>query len=180
MTSLKHTMFVNALVVNMIEYQAKNNITSQCLSNAQYLYDCLKGSKIGKAVRVKPVMVVSPETVKDGKTIWNIVSSHMVVILTTETDSELVIECSHDVALLKERSYYDNVKDLLSNFDESFSRKSLSEWINIKAFLTFIKYADEINRGEFVIADRDNYLAQADYIEKKMKNISAGYVQEKM
>jgi len=171
MTALKHTIFVNALLKNMIEYQVKNNITSQCLSNAQYLYDCLKASKIGKAVRVKPVIVISPEKNEDGHINWNIVSSHMVVIMTTETNSELLIECSHEVALLKNRRYFDNVKDLLSNFDESFSRKSLSEWINIKAFITFIKYADEINRGEFLIADRDNYIAQADYVQEKMKSI---------
>ena len=143
------------IVLSMREYQKKKSIKKECLTNTQYLYDIIK-MNFTNNVKTKAIYVFSDD---DG--IAHLLN-HLVVVLDGKT-----IDPSFDVFCLKNKSYFDNIKDLMDNFDD---KTMLKTRIDIKKYtcshFKFIKLAEQINNGEFVICDRKHYDEQGDYVLK--------------
>jgi hypothetical protein len=139
----------------MREFQEKNGIQKQCVTNCQYLYDVIKLNG-NHNVKVKAVIVIS-----DMDTLGII--SHLVVV-----NNNTLLEPSYDVFSLQNKSYFDNTKDFMERFDNEFKQVAqLNLKESIGNFLALMKLADRINDGELVITDKEFYDRQADFIESK-------------
>jgi hypothetical protein len=146
---------ISNIVLSMREFQKTHCIKEQCVTNAQYLYDCIKVNSLYN-VKVKPVIVVSFDNVTKSVVC---VGGHLIVVL----DDETIFEPSYDVFALKNKSYFDNIKMLMDSYDNELKtilKKSICY------FIPFVKLAERINNGELVICDKDFYNNQADYIDK--------------
>lgn len=163
---MEDEVIMSNIILSMREYQKENNITRQCVANAQYLYDTIKMnySFSFNNIKTKAVIVFSNNNEEQTQ---KIVAGHLVI----ELDDGLLIEPSYDVFSLKNKSYFDNIKDLLNTFDNKDEFKT-----NIKTkkliydHINFVKISEQINNGELLIAhDKDkweHYNKQADYVEK--------------
>jgi len=155
---MEHSLISN-IVVSMRKYQKENNVKKQCVTNAQYLYDTMK-INLNNNVKTKAVFVFSDNNQEDTAIF---VSGHIIVTI----DNKTIIEPSYDIYCLENTSYFDNIKDLVSIFDDKIELKSK---IDIKKLIYdhihFIKISEQINNGEFIITDKKHYNKQADYIEK--------------
>jgi len=153
-------ILISNIILSMREFQKENNIKSQCVTNTQYLYDIIKNNSSITNVKAKAVYVFSngAET-----TTGHFVSGHLVVVL----DDGTIIDPSYDVFCLKNKSYFDNIKDLMDRFDD---KNKLNTKIDIRNMVSqhihFMKLAEQINNGELIITDKKFYNDQADYIEK--------------
>jgi hypothetical protein len=153
------TMISNT-VRAMRDFQEKNCIKSQCMTNAQYLYDIIKHNS-SRNVKVKPVIVVSIDYETETTTC---VGGHLIV----ELDDDTILEPSYDVFSLKNKSYFDNIKSLMDSYENELKIISELKSIlkeSISLFITFVKIAEQINNGELLINDKEFYDNQADYIE---------------
>ena len=99
---------ISDIVRFMREFQEQNCIIKQCITNAQYLYDFIKTNGIIN-VKVKAVIVISNNYDK----ISIIVGGHLVVVL----DDKHIIDPSNEIFTLKDKSYFDNIKDFTNNFN---------------------------------------------------------------
>lgn len=157
------SILISNIILSMREFQKENNIKKQCVTNVQYLCDTIKMNTRGN-VKAKAVLVFS----SDNETETAIfVGGHLVVVL----DDDTIIDPSYDIFCLKNKSYFDNIKDLVDMFDNKVQLKSK---IDIKKLVCdhihFMKLADQINNGEFLITEKKFYNEQADYIEKLYSN----------
>ena len=155
---------ISDIVRFMREFQEQNCIIKQCITNAQYLYDFIKTNGIIN-VKVKAVIVISNNYDK----ISIIVGGYLVVVL----DDKHIIDPSNEIFTLKDKSYFDNIKDFTNNFNlETSNQENNRELIKqtIHTFLRFYKIAEQINNGELIITDKEFYNNQADYIEKKTEH----------
>jgi len=153
------SILISNIILSMRKFQEKNCIEKQCITNTQYLYDCIK--QIGfNNVKAKAVYVFSND-VETSTAIF--VAGHLIVVL----DDETMIDPSYDIFCLKDKSYFDNIKDLIDIFDD---KNKLKTNIDIKKLIgehiTFMKVAEQINNNECIITDKKIYNDQADYIEK--------------
>jgi len=156
---MEHTILIANIILSMREYQKENNIKKQCVTNAQFLYDTIKVNSI-RNVKTKAVFVYSDNNEEDTAII---VGGHLVV----ELDDETIIEPSYEIFCLKNKSYFDNIKDLVNIFDNKVELKTK---IDIKKLICehihFMKISEQMNNGELIITDKEHYNKQADYIEK--------------
>ena len=144
------------VVLSMRTFQKDNFIRNQCITNCQYLYDCIKNSCINY-VKVKSVIVISINNDDNNKK-YTIVAGHLIVVLDDDCD----IDPSYDVFSLKNKLYFDNIKDFMKRIRD----KSIpSIKVVIANFLKFIKYADDINNSKLLISDKSFYNEQANYID---------------
>ena len=143
----------------MREYQKENNITKQCITNSQYLYDIIKMNSSNN-VKTKAVFVFSDKNEEDA---CIFISGHLVVVL----DDDTMIDPSYDIFCLKNTSYFDNIKDLMNIFDDKVLVKTKFDIKKIiRDHIHFMKIAEQINNGDCVITEKEHYNRQADYIEK--------------
>ena len=153
------TIWMSNIILSMREFQEKNRIKKQCITNAQYLYDCIKQNS-NNNVKAKAVIAFSNNDETDTATF---VAGHLVVVI----DDDLIVDPSYDTFCLKNISYFDNIKDFIDSFDD---KDILKTKIDIKKIIyqhiKFTKYAEQINNDEFLITDKKFYHDQADYIEK--------------
>ena len=136
----------------MIQYQRDNQITKQCVTNTQYLFDCINQERKNKA-KAKAVIVFMRND--DSLTIT---AGHILV----EYDNTL-IDPSYEISKNENAEYYDSIKVLRKRYELSTSELKFL----IETHSRFIKLADRINSGELTISDLDHYNKQADYIENK-------------
>ena len=152
------SILISNIILSMREYQKENNIKKQCVTNAQYLYDTIKMNSISN-IKTKAVYVFSDNN--EGTAIF--LGGHLVVVF----DDGTIIEPSYDIFCLKNKSYFDNITDLLDIFDDKVELKSK---IDIKKLISdhmhFITLSEQINKGTLIITDKEHYNKQADYIEK--------------
>jgi hypothetical protein len=156
----------NKLIVEitscMYEFQKLNNITKQCVTNVQFLYDIIK-IKFPN-VKVVPVIVLSKNLNET-----YLVDGHLVLVF--ENEKNIIIDPSYEIKILKNVHYYYKIKDLINDLDNLFEtnyyKKNLLKK-NIYTFLKFQKLADKINNNEFVICNKDFYNNQVDYIQKNL------------
>jgi len=155
---MERSILISNIILSMREFQKKNNIKNKCASNTQYLYDTIKMNSDSN-VKIKAVFVFSNDTETDTAIF---VGGHLVVILGEET----MIDPSYDIFCLKNKSYFDNIKDLMDMVD---NKNKLKTKIDIKKLISdhidFIKVAEQINNSEHIITEKF-YNEQADYIEK--------------
>ena len=157
---MERSILVANIILSMREFQKENNIRKQCLTNSQYLYDIIKMNFSSSNVKTKAVLVFSGD---DEANVGTIVGGHLVVILGDET----VIEPSYDIFCLKNKSYFDNIKDFMDAFVDKVELKNRLDVKKIVSeHISFMKFAEQINNGEHVITEDKFYNEQADYIEK--------------
>ena len=58
------TTRISNIILSMREYQKENNITKQCITNSQYLYDIIKMNSSNN-VKTKAVFVFSDKNEED-------------------------------------------------------------------------------------------------------------------
>jgi len=154
------SIFISNIILSMREFQEKNGIKKQCVTNTQYLYDCIKMNFNNANVKAKALLVASLD-IESGTFV--ITAGHLVVIL----DDEIIIDASHDVFSLKNKTYFHNVNDLISNFhhkDKLRTNFDIKELIH--NHLHFMKLAEQINNGACIKSNKKFYNDQADYIDK--------------
>jgi len=155
-------ILISNIVLSMREFQKNKGIKKQCVTNAQYLYDIIKMNSIDN-VKAKAVFVFSCD---DDTNTLVFVGGHLVVMLEDGT----MIDPSYDIFCLKDKSYFDNIKDLMDMFNEN-SKMILKSGVDIKQIVRdhihFIKLAEQINNGKHTFTTKKFYDDQADYIEKK-------------
>jgi hypothetical protein len=147
----------------MHEYQAKNNITNQCITNTQYLYDSILHSKWLSKVTPKAVIVVY--TIPEKNEIYCVV--HMAVQM-----GDKLLEPSYEFGRLQNTNYFSNINNAikaLNSFRPGFSKEDATTLIS--KFVKFVKFAEQIEAGKFLV-DRKYYDLQADYVEAGLKNVS--------
>lgn len=161
-------MILGNIILSMREFQEKNGITKQCITNAQYLYDIIK-MNTSNDVKVNAVIVVS---VDEETNTYVIVGGHLVVV--GDDDEKTIIDPSYETFCLKNKLYFDNIRDMLDIFDNK-SKEKLNTKIDLKKVLQehikFMKFAEQINRGECIITEKKFYNDQADYIDKLYSKI---------
>ena len=135
------------------DYQKKNNITTRCIDNCQTLYHIMCSLGFKEDVKVKSVILLSAT---------KIVYGHLVL----EFDGTN-IDPSYECYSLKGKKYIDTIKDLLDNVyvdkDHPVDREIMKMWS--KQFLHFTGIAEQINKGELRITNKEYYNKQADYVE---------------
>jgi hypothetical protein len=161
--------FISNLVISMREFQRKNNIKNNCITNVQYLYDVIRMNRKDINVKTKAVFVFSYDDITK---IPILNDGHLVVILNDKT----IIDPSYDVFCLRNKMYFDNLKDLMdsiTNNDDlksNFNMDELKANFNVKqSLITHIRFkniSNRINNGELLISDKKFYTEQADYIEQ--------------
>lgn len=151
------TKKLGKLILAMREFQKRNNIQKECVTNVQYLYNVIK-QFTSSGVEAKPVIVINC----NGDSVKYIV--HMVLVI----DNDVMVDPSYEIFSLQNAHYFDNIKDLLSNFPLEYVQENIEfkETLadTIKAFNTFIRLANQINSGELTICSKDFYEKQANYI----------------
>ena len=159
------------LVLNlMYEYQEKHNITKECITNAQYLFDTLKFSKVNVKVVAKYVICIGKDKV------ISTFPGHLVLMVYDK-----IIEPSFEVGQFDNRQYYDNIVDFMKDSDKILSIVNCKTMFNdkiidsknikynsLKAYLEFVNFANDINNGDILVGHKKYYNAQADYVENIM------------
>jgi hypothetical protein len=151
------SILISNIILSMREFQKENNIKKQCITNTKYLYDIIRRN-CKNDVKTKAVFVFSSDE-EIGNNI--VLGGHLVVVVDGE-----IIEPSYDIFSLKNKLYFDNIRDLIDIFD---NKTELKTKIDIKKLMIdhidFIKLAEKINKGQFLITEKKFYNEQADYIE---------------
>lgn len=141
----------------MHEYQANHNVSKQCITNTQYLYDSIKHSNWKNKVTPKAVIVVYNIPEKN-ETCYAV---HLAVQW-----KDKILEPSYEYAHIQSSYYYDNINNVIKTMklnQPGFNRDFASSLIS--KYLLFVKYAEQIEAGEFLV-DREYYDLQADYVEE--------------
>ena len=145
-----HLKLVAYMLDKMHEYQKINDITGECITNVQYLYDILTYNT-NLDVKVKSVYVVF--NYDDETSV--ICTGHLCVLI-----NGVLFDPSYQYATIKDPKYIVTFKELnkhLKNVD-SVTKKKL-----LKNCLYFNELEKKINSGEFVIHCKDYYHSQANY-----------------
>lgn len=156
------------IINKMYEYQKHNKITHQCVTNTQYLYDCI--------------------TMNTRKQNINIKCEVRCVYIVYVIDNKLILSSDHVVVFLEGKIYEPSYAIYKLNPVYIFTLKKLNEYINEKRgttltsyekkkllnnYIEFKKYADDINDINYnnvVITNKEHYNKQADYIKKTIHN----------
>lgn len=145
---------METLILNMYKFQKNKGIKDQCVTNTQFLYDCIKHS-YKTDVKPRACIVLSlPENKEELRTII-----HLVVGV-----NDTIIDPSYDIASLKPKKYYFDIKTYMEaikriNVSLDFKKKI------IERFMVFLRLAKRIEAGELLVCDEKFYKEQADFIE---------------
>ena len=160
---------MDSIIKNMLQFQKQRGVKNQCMTNTQFLYDCLRHS--GFVVKVKACLVLSihndvieDENVYyssncggDGSSITTII--HLVVDVNGS-----ILDPSYDVASLKDARYFDSIASYRAAVKLlPIEHKHMKE--TISRFMEFLNLARRMNAGELLIADKKHYNEQADFVE---------------
>lgn len=156
------------IIAHLIEYQKINNITRQCSTNVQIMYDLIIQCCSFNKVEVKSVIVVEqvyPHTIAIG---------HVVIIL----DDEIIMEPSYEIARLNKPLHCFNVKDFINALKYNSNKYKINiNKIDLKSqinqFLIFDKIANDINNKEMRVEveyynDVIDYINEKRHLEKKV------------
>jgi hypothetical protein len=158
------------LLEPMYEYQRKNGIKGQCLANTQYLFDSIKASFRNAPVKAKAVIIndYDEKTIyKDNEKDHIEITHRLVVHMVLQINEKQSLDPSAEFADLKKIQYIGhNFCSSLKKLKESgFSDEILKT--TLKKYLLFISYAERMNSGELIVADKSYYNEQAEYVEAK-------------
>jgi hypothetical protein len=143
--------FIENTILHMRQFQKDNNITKQCMTNSQYLYDTIKMNSSYTNVYIQPFMVCYSKI----NGLFSCMCIHLAVVIDDE-----ILEPSNEIYELNDAVYCKNVSQL---------KGCLSRREYIKKFIDFYKLAETMNNGQCIVADKDFYNKQADYVEKMKK-----------
>ena len=148
---------IKTVVDAMLEYQEKNNITQQCMTNAQYLYDFIIHNYPELNPKTKAVIAMSQED----DTI-TIVYGHMIVGCL---ENGRGFEASYEINSKPNVRYYDTIPQLLKILPGFKMNKD-----QLGTFINFTSISNRINNNKDVcVADMTFYNNQADYVENIVK-----------
>jgi len=154
---------LSLIMALMHEYQKTNNVKKECITNTQYLYDCMKANFPASNARAKAVICVKT----DEKNESNTFIVHMVIMV-----NERIYDPSYEINSLENVVYHDNIKKLISSFDNIKDIPTSAKQVLSNTFTQFIEFTkkeDEINNNGLLICDKKFYNDQADYIEEYLK-----------
>lgn len=148
--------FFGKILKQMYAYQKEHNTVRQCITNSQYFVDCIKGN--GYWAKTAPVFAITEEGTSAG------VSVHMIVLVLDSTTNDVdIIDPSYQY-MTKTMHYCKTYNELMQLMKgRKCNLKNL-----LAEFLQFVETAKRQNEGEMVVADKDYYNAQADYVEGKI------------
>ena len=138
----------------MSEYQRKNNITKQCITNCMYVYDCIHSS--GMTVKAQAVIAILNDKYARG-----ICSGHIVLV----SPNGKIIDPSHEITSHDNVIYFNTITELKKEVDIP---PELCKEI-IKDVINFTAIAEQMNSGKCVIANETHYNKQADYVEEHLQ-----------
>jgi hypothetical protein len=158
---------IKLFIKYMLEYQKKNNIINHCITNAQYLRDHC----VANGLEAKVIVVLCKNIWEDADGLINCVvnTRHMCVDCYG-----VIMEPSYQIASMEKQyqnDYYRTLKDIKDcpNIRQTGYKLTKEE---ITKFITFQKYAQEMNDNKLLLSNKDYYNKQADYVENKMKIIT--------
>jgi len=172
---------ISKLCSAMREYQKNNNIVEQCMTNTQTLYDIVKLTYPDADVKAIPVICLNYIDVSDAvvKTAENccfttlgqscfenleeddtpILKQTIHLILKV---NDIFYEPSYELYTAKAR-YFTSIKNLLDGVVPNTIIKNNLKNI-LPHFLHFVDLSERINKGELLIADKEYYNNQLDYL----------------
>lgn len=149
---------LSEIIERMMQFQKMNGIVKHCMTNTQYLYDCIKASAPGIPIKAEAYIVVieHPEI----KTLE--IMNHFALRF-----EDRVLDPSYEVYSKENKSYYTTIADLMGAVEDGYfemigSKHLLRE--SISNHVDFLGIAKAINDGEFRVCDKEYYHAQADYV----------------
>jgi hypothetical protein len=145
----------------MWEYQKKMGIKDQCITNAQYIYDSLKFSGVSSARVCATQVIHKDEEVRERRVI-----THLVVRV-----NDIIVDASYDIASLKGKKYCFTVAEMVDTLKEQSVSPEFKKR-TIKNFVEFLDLARRMNAGEILVADKDHYNQQADFLEEALPELA--------
>lgn len=146
----------------MRDFQKVRAIKGQAITNVQYLYDTARYAKLAPKARATIVLSMTDDPEGSPKLI-----AHHIVI---EFNDGMIVDPSYDVASLKNKTYFSNVKDLINSFDD---KTELDRQCNLKhrlrEHIIMTRVAEQINNGQAIVSDKQFYNEQANYIDRLFK-----------
>lgn len=157
------------IILFMREYQKINGISGKCVINAKYLYDTIKHNFKNPKMEAKAVVVVGYSEAKKSDIF---ICGHLVVLLEGKT----VLDPSYEIHSLTNKKYYMDLNELFASIDHKSKKRAQ------KKFRTYIgnpfgihrgmtNVANHVNSGFDVVDDYKYYNDQADYVEKRLKDL---------
>lgn len=145
------------ILMLMYKFQKDRGIKKQCVTNTQFLYDCLKHSGITD-VKARPCLVV---TFREGlfDTIPHVVVGNSI--------NDLAIDPSYEVTSLTKKHYYFTIKEYMEATQDLLLSDSYKKNV-ISHFIGLSNCADGINNGGIVVFE-EYYNEQADFIKKNTR-----------
>jgi hypothetical protein len=145
--------WIKSIILMMRAYQRKNSTTEMCMTNTQYLYDCVKASFPDMDVKAKAVIC----GVNNYKGVDQAFIIHLMIIV-----DGVYYEPSHELHELKP-IYFSSIKNLLDGVvPNTIIKDNLSDLL--PKFLHFVKLEEDINAGGLLITDKEYYNEQADFV----------------
>jgi len=153
--------FILDIAKAMHGFQERNNIKAQCVTNTQYLLDCITKNLPYIKAKAKAVFLINEDT--DTKTLG--VITHVVV----DIGDNHVLDPSYETASMKNTTVYATFK----HFKNAFENINLDVAVDYKTifeqYMALSKTVDDMNNGKLTICDEDFYNKQADYVESRIK-----------
>lgn len=146
---------VGAVLYALHHYQNKNNITGQCVTNVSTFIDIAR-QYIPNKITAKAFVCVGWN---DEKNEAYIVCGHLVV----DIDGLGIFDPSYEIHKLKNTKYCESFKALNCAYNTREETKR-----HLKEHLEFIKIAERINNGEFLIHNQEHYDKQLEFIEEML------------
>lgn len=137
----------------MLAYQKKHKVVNNCMTNAQFYYDCVKHNHPELNPKVQAVIAMTNTAA----------SIHLIVRIGDE-----VVDPSYEIVSSGPVKYYESYGDfkkvgrLSRVVDENGVEKDDKWWL--QTFLKFLVHAEKMNGGELRIVDKAFYDSQADWV----------------
>jgi hypothetical protein len=145
--------FVDKILNAMYTYQRDNLITSQCVTNTQYMYDLMKNKYPQEDIKTVPVICYAEHDEEQ----CCVVVAHVVV----ECNGS-VIDPSYET-VSQNCSYIFTLQEFLKRVPQlqyKWKRTIIEKFVDLS------KLTERINNGEFVICDKEFYKEQHFFVEK--------------
>jgi len=156
--------FILDIAKAMHGFQERNNIKAQCVTNTQYLLDCIKNNFPYIKAKAKAVFVINKDI--DTKTLGII--THVVV----DIGDNRVLDPSYETASMKNTTVYTNFKhfkNALENINLDNLDVAVDYKLHLEQYMALSKTVDDMNNGKLTVCDKDFYNKQADYVESRIK-----------
>lgn len=156
--------YIKHLVAHMHLFQKKHNIKGECITNCQYLYDCIKNCFPDINVSIKAVCVLSKYQNNYAYTV-----GHLLINLNIN-EKNYLFDPSYEIFCHEQKKYFYDFNKFSKEFRNSYLLKNKEEFKRLlNLHIDFIKKADKINNNitnMVYVHNKEFYNNQADYIEK--------------